>query len=1009
VGNDSGTQPVSSAETIERLVDRVSSSTLLEDRRDACRALKAMSKKFRLEVGAQGLTSLITVLKTDQSDSEIISYVLETFANIFSPEEFEEEVIPEKQRDDFTGVGEGFSEMFLKEEENLPLLLEFLGEFDFKIRRPVVAAVSSLLTNCPREIQKQILNSHTGVSRLMDILGDTREVLRNDSLILLFKLTKGNSNIQKIVAFENAFDKLMEIMEFEGWTDGGIVVEDCLRLMLNLLRNNPSNQTFFKEGSYIARLLPSLGDPETKEYGWDAQKVSNMLHILQLIRTLVAPSNPGQITTACQLSCRQSGVLEQLEEVLLASGIPADVLTESINTIAELIRGNNDNQAQFSGVSAPSEPPRSVLVLLLMSMVNEKQPFSLRCSVLYCVQSFLYKNSVGQSIIVESLLPKEEQTGDISSGQLLCAGLFSNDPTSNWLCAIAMAQVISESLKLKDELLRVQLATQGGNAPVPLLVQCCHLLQQNSSLTTRLGLLQLICVWVASCPTAVACLLQVEGAIAFFMAQICSNEHDETERLGHGLCAFLLGLCMLYNNNSVSGATQQDLLTLVEKRVGSDLFLDKIADIPKHESFNKALKSPQLRCLNINELIVDNMFCQMFRTLDRDVTNIIGNHKAETVTSNSMPLDASTQAALENYKTFIRDQDSKMKEYVDANQLLHTEYTTLQARFEELNSVVQQLRDQNAILQAQAMNAVTTTKMVNDSGHEVELEKDAQLEQIRKNLEQREEYILELEARLTAEDSVSEDPTSLVNETSSRANVVNNESQTDSDHKALTAEALRVQLESMRDKIMKKDEELIKLKNSMPLYPEQNANRNDTMFMTTLELESRNPKGVVTEFSLQLELKEKEITRLKEQHDQDLKDISNERDELEMKLFKVKHELDEARENVAKNSNSSDKTDLLERRLRDLTAEVDELKEERDRKMTAVNSQLHEQNGVINKLNVELGNTQESLKNVQSEQLDLLVMLADQEEKLLKYKTKLREFNVVVSEEEDAEEEDDLT
>ena len=46
---------VSSAETIERLVDRVNTSTLLEDRRDACRALKAMSRKFRLEVGAQGL------------------------------------------------------------------------------------------------------------------------------------------------------------------------------------------------------------------------------------------------------------------------------------------------------------------------------------------------------------------------------------------------------------------------------------------------------------------------------------------------------------------------------------------------------------------------------------------------------------------------------------------------------------------------------------------------------------------------------------------------------------------------------------------------------------------------------------------------------------------------------------------------------------------------------------------------------------------------------------------
>ena len=130
----------------------------------------------------------------------------------------------------------------------------------------------------------------------MDVLGETREVLRNDALIVLFKLTKGNSNIQKIVAFENAFDKLMEIMEFEGWTDGGIVVEDCLRLLLNLLRNNPSNQTFFKEGSYINRLLAALDitSTETAEYGWDAQKVSNMLHILQLIRTLVAPSNPAQ-------------------------------------------------------------------------------------------------------------------------------------------------------------------------------------------------------------------------------------------------------------------------------------------------------------------------------------------------------------------------------------------------------------------------------------------------------------------------------------------------------------------------------------------------------------------------------------------------------------------------------------------------------------------------------------------------------------------------------------------
>jgi hypothetical protein len=50
-------------------------------------------------------------------------------------------------------------------------------------------------------------------------------------------------------------------------------------------------------------------------------------------RTLVSPSNPGQISSACQVACRQSGVLPRLEDILLASGIPADVLTETINTI----------------------------------------------------------------------------------------------------------------------------------------------------------------------------------------------------------------------------------------------------------------------------------------------------------------------------------------------------------------------------------------------------------------------------------------------------------------------------------------------------------------------------------------------------------------------------------------------------------------------------------------------------------------------------------------------------
>ena len=44
-GGETGGQ-LTSAETIERLVDRVNTSTLLEDRRDACRALKGLEENY---------------------------------------------------------------------------------------------------------------------------------------------------------------------------------------------------------------------------------------------------------------------------------------------------------------------------------------------------------------------------------------------------------------------------------------------------------------------------------------------------------------------------------------------------------------------------------------------------------------------------------------------------------------------------------------------------------------------------------------------------------------------------------------------------------------------------------------------------------------------------------------------------------------------------------------------------------------------------------------------------
>ena len=108
---------------------------------------------------------------------------------------------------------------------------------------------------------------------------------------MLISLTRGSEDLRKLVAFEGAFDRCFNIIREEGAADGGIIVQDCLELCNNLLRGSPSNQTFFRESSFLNK-LPDVVSASSGAVGWRtplaAQKAANLLCALELVTLLVS-------------------------------------------------------------------------------------------------------------------------------------------------------------------------------------------------------------------------------------------------------------------------------------------------------------------------------------------------------------------------------------------------------------------------------------------------------------------------------------------------------------------------------------------------------------------------------------------------------------------------------------------------------------------------------------------------------------------------------------------------
>ena len=140
--------------------------------------------------------------------------------------------------------------------------------------------------------------------------------------------------MQKLVTFENAFDRIFGIIDLEGaLTHGGVTVQDCLSLLANLLRLNVSNQSYFRETGWAKKITNLLSEaireedlPEGVAEWAKSQRDKNIWGLFAVLQLFLMKGSAG--TQANQLSFWQTGVLTQILDIAFRESFDATIRAE---------------------------------------------------------------------------------------------------------------------------------------------------------------------------------------------------------------------------------------------------------------------------------------------------------------------------------------------------------------------------------------------------------------------------------------------------------------------------------------------------------------------------------------------------------------------------------------------------------------------------------------------------------------------------------------------------------
>ena len=642
------------SETIPVLSGRLSTATLLEDRRAAILGLRSFAKQYPASVASGALRSLIGSLSRDGEDVDTVKVALETLLMLFNPDPDSPEASEE--------IALWVADEFTQRHENIALLLDFLGKdrTDFYSRLYSLQLLSAILSARAERTEECIVNTNEGIPRIVAVLEDHREAIRDEAVGLLTDLTPTSTVIQNLVTLEKGFAPVFEIITKEGDLGGGArIVEDCLILLANLLRLNALNQTMFRDMGFVAevgRLLRDAykgGEDGEEVAQWvEVQRNRNVYALLAVVRLFLVPGAAGtplnqeaflgDIVLNGRIRVRGGPVLENTLQIAFSHVAELPIKAEALLACADMIRGNPKVQERFASLQVPSPldgpaanghgaqmngvPMVFVIdgLLDLVLGVNALQAFDLRMAACTCLQAYFHKHAEIRMHFLDHAVRAHKASADELTNALTILlqpnpEPVTTDPYRTWFAAVLMLHLVHDNPETKALAMSVTEGDEASGEEVVTGIQTitAHLLSsvaKSEDPRVSIGYLMLLLCWLFEDLDGVNDFLgeftNLQGLIQ------AAIENPNGDVLVQGLSAMLAGVVYEFSTKD-SPVPRATVREMIMSRMGRDRYVDKLTRLRSHPLMRDHEVLPQKLTAspdqNLPSVYFDDTFVDFFK------------------------------------------------------------------------------------------------------------------------------------------------------------------------------------------------------------------------------------------------------------------------------------------------------------------------------------------------------------------------------------------------------------